>query len=190
MKKKENSIDLRSPYVVSVSDVVSGSPKQLDLRLPVPEECGVGLIGIPSGSDIDVTVSMQSVSEGIFVQGQISATAVGNCARCATEFTKHMNEPMAELVFWPERREALASEGDDEIEDMPIIEDMHIDLEPIIRDAIVLALPFTPLCAPDCEGLCQECGEPWKDLPADHRHEFLNPAFSALDALAEQMRNN
>lgn len=39
------------------------------------------------------------------------------------------------------------SEGDEEIEDMPVIEDMHIDLAPIIRDALVLALPFTPVCS-------------------------------------------
>lgn len=183
-------MDLRSDYVVSVSDVVSGTTTHLDLTVPAPEECGVGLIGVPAGANLDLQISLQSVSEGIFVQGQIVTQALGQCSRCAIDITKPMNEPIAELVFWPERRQALISEGDDEVEDMPVIEDMHIDLELLIRDAIVLALPFTPLCSPDCQGLCPECGQPWKDLPAGHRYEFLNPAFSALDALAEQMREN
>ncbi|ADH92795.1 DUF177 domain-containing protein [Arcanobacterium haemolyticum] len=183
-------MDLRSEFVVSVSDVASGSAKHMDLTFPAPEECGVGLIGVPAGADMDVELTLQSVSEGIFVQGQIKTVAQGQCSRCATNITMPMDEAMAELVFWPERRDALMSEGDDEIEDMPVIEDMHIDLEPLIRDAIVLALPFTPVCSADCEGLCSECGEPWENLPDDHRHEFLNPAFSALDALAEQMKDN
>ncbi|QRV01561.1 DUF177 domain-containing protein [Arcanobacterium phocisimile] len=182
-------MDLRSEYVVSVSDVTSGTPTQLDLTLNAPEECGVGLIGVPAGTPMKVTLSLQSVSEGIFVQGDIQTVAHGQCARCAQDITQPMDEPIAELVFWPERRDALISEGDDEIEDMPIIEEMHIDLEPIIRDAIVLALPFTPVCSPDCQGLCSECGEPWNELPADHTHDYFNPAFSALDVLAEQMKD-
>jgi uncharacterized protein len=58
-----------------------------------------------------------------------------------------------------------------------------IDLEPVLVDAIVPALPFQPVCREDCPGLCQECGQPLADDP-DHTHESLDPRWSALAQLA------
>lgn len=94
-------MDLRSPYVVSVSDVVSGTTKQLDLVLPALEEWGVGLIGIPEGSEVKAYLTLQSVSEGIFVQGNVVTVAYGQCSRCARDITQPMDEAVAELVFGP-----------------------------------------------------------------------------------------
>ena len=58
-----------------------------------------------------------------------------------------------------------------------------IDLEPDLRDAVVLALPNHPLCREDCPGLCPECGVHWDDLPADHSHQQVDPRWAALDRL-------
>ena len=55
-----------------------------------------------------------------------------------------------------------------------------IDLEPALRDAVVLALPTNPLCRDDCPGLCPECGAHWDDLPADHSHQQVDPRWAAL----------
>jgi len=60
-----------------------------------------------------------------------------------------------------------------------------IDLEPAVRDAVVLALPTNPLCRPDCPGLCPECGVHFDDLPADHRHEDVDPRWAALRTVVE-----
>jgi len=49
-----------------------------------------------------------------------------------------------------------------------------------VRDAVVLSLPLTPLCRPDCAGLCAECGERLDDLPADHSHTVIDPRWLAL----------
>ena len=98
-----------------------------------------------------------------------------------------MQEQIAELVFHPERQQELIAEGDEEAADLPVVADDVVDLEPLVRDALVLSMPLSPLCRPDCPGLCAECGERWDDLPDDHKHEFLDPRFSALDALAEQL---
>jgi uncharacterized protein len=63
---------------------------------------------------------------------------------------------------------------------VPRLEGDHLDLEPVVRDAVVLSLPLTPLCQPDCGGLCPECGERLDDLPADHAHAQLDPRWAAL----------
>jgi len=60
-----------------------------------------------------------------------------------------------------------------------------VDLEPVLRDAVVTALPFQPVCRPDCQGLCPECGIRLEDAPDDHVHEQLDPRWAALAALAK-----
>src|SRR5215475_15777206 len=54
-----------------------------------------------------------------------------------------------------------------------------LDLEPVVRDALVLALPLSPVCRDDCQGLCPTCGSRWEDLPAGHTHETLDPRWAA-----------
>lgn len=180
---------MSNPYIVSIVDLprTEGAEREFRMELPAPAECGVALMGVPQGEPIEVDLRLQSVSEGVLVLGDARATAVGQCARCLRDLTVPMDEVVTELVFYPESRQALLDEGDEEAEDMPLVVDDRIDLEPIIRDALILSMPLSPLCRPDCPGLCSECGEPWDDLPADHKHEFLDPRFSALDALAAQL---
>ena len=60
-----------------------------------------------------------------------------------------------------------------------------LDLEPVVRDAVVLPLPTNPVCRPDCPGLCPGCGAHLADLPADHSHEDVDPRWAALTSLAE-----
>jgi uncharacterized protein len=55
-----------------------------------------------------------------------------------------------------------------------------LDLEPVVRDALVLALPLSPVCWDDCQGLCPTCGSRWEDLPAGHAHETFDPRWAAL----------
>jgi len=61
-----------------------------------------------------------------------------------------------------------------------------IDLEPALRDALVLALPANPLCRDDCPGLCPECGVHWDDLPAGHSHQQVDPRWARLMNLTEE----
>ena len=56
----------------------------------------------------------------------------------------------------------------------------HLDLEPMVRDAVVLALPLSPTCTDDCSGLCVDCGERLDDLPADHSHDVVDPRWAGL----------
>ncbi len=175
--------------IVPIADLVGieGNEYLFAKSVPAPENVGVPLIGIPEGEPIELDLRLSLLDEGVLVQGEVSATAVGQCARCLKDVTLPMHEHIAELVFHPERQEELVAEGDEEAADMPVAVDDRVDLEPLMRDELVLAMPLSPLCRPDCPGLCAECGEPWEELPEDHKHEFLDPRFSALDVLAKQL---
>ena len=65
-----------------------------------------------------------------------------------------------------------------------IRDDDLIDLEPVIRDAVLLAMPLAPLCQTDCAGLCITCGENLNDVP-DHAHEEIDPRWATLANLKD-----
>ena len=66
----------------------------------------------------------------------------------------------------------MQPDGDepDPTEDEPVLAGDLLDLEPTLRDAVVLALPIAPLCRDDCPGLCAQCGARLADDPG-HRHD-------------------
>lgn len=170
-------------------DGLSGQSSGLDLvkSVPAPAHVGVALIAIPEGDPIELSLHLSALDEGVLVQGLIGARARGQCSRCLQEISMSLREDIAELVFYPHRQEELIAEGDEEAGDLLVVVDDTVNLEPIIRDSLVLSMPLSPLCRPDCPGLCEECGERWDDLPDGHEHEILDPRFSALDALAAQL---
>ena len=183
-------MDLRSPFVASLTGLPhqEGASIPWERELPAPADMGVELIGVPEGEPMHIELRLNSVSEGVYVGGQVSTRIVGRCGRCLVEIEEAIEETVGELAFYPEKRQVLIDEGDEEAEEFSVIEGDHVDLEPILRDAIVLALPFSPLCKPDCEGLCSGCGQRWEDLPEDHEHELPTSDNDPLAALEAQLR--
>ena len=67
----------------------------------------------------------------------------------------------------------------------PVKEYDLLDLEPLLRDAVVLSLPFQPLCRDDCPGLCIECGARLADDPGHQHEEPIDPRWAALQGLTQ-----
>jgi uncharacterized protein len=98
---------------------------------------------------IRIELLLERVVEGILASGALSGTIAFRCARCLTEF----GEP-----FRLEVSELYATGAPEEDEESYPVQEGTIDLEPLIRDAVLLSIPFSPLCRPDCLGLCERCG--------------------------------
>lgn len=172
------SLKSRSPWVVGIHDLVRrpGELKKMQLELPAPGHVGVELARVPEASLIEVDIRLESVSEGILATGVVSAEVTGECARCLDEVGYDQDFDLQELYYY---------RGHDAEEDALYVVDDTIDLEQPMRDAIVLELPFTPLCRDDCLGLCVECGFVLNDDP-DHSHgEAIDPRWEALKGLSE-----
>lgn len=176
-----------SPYRVTVHELGRrpGMSKSVTSAVPAPADLGTEVMGVPAGSDVDLDLRLDSVSDGIFVTGTARATLAGECSRCLDPLEEDVAVDLEELVLYEDRRAALVEEGDEESADAPVVEEDSVDLEPLLRDALVSALPFSPLCKPDCQGLCDVCGERWEDLPADHEHVLIDPRWGALTGLLE-----
>ncbi|GEA83450.1 hypothetical protein GCM10009774_14180 [Cellulomonas gelida] len=149
-----------------------------------PADLGTDVIGIPEGADVELDLRLEAVMEGVLVTGSVRGRAIGECVRCLGEVVEDVDVTLAELYVYPERQ-AAATEAGDEDEDVRELQGDLIDLETALRDAVVPALPFQPLCREDCPGLCSECGAPLADDP-DHSHETLDPRWAALGGLASQ----
>lgn len=162
-----------------------GASRAVHVDEPAPKEWDLDLSHFVS--DIEGDLLLQSVSEGVVITGEVHADVDSECVRCLTPLELVASSTIAELAFYPDQLQKLIDDGDDEVADLPVVENDSIDLEPIIRDALVLSIPLQPLCDEDCQGLCAECGQPWAELPEDHAHAPQPSGFPALDALAAQL---
>ena len=106
----------------------------------------------------------------------LTGELTGVCGRCLADFTEALEVDFVELFAYPNSTTEETTDSDE----IPRLEGDHLDLEPVVRDAVVLSLPLSPLCRPDCAGLCPECGERFDDLPAGHSHDQLDPRWAAL----------
>jgi uncharacterized protein len=172
-----------SPFVVSVRDLARrpGSQLSISRTVPAPAVFGTEVIGVPEGSDLALELSMESVSEGIWVSGTVAASAVGECSRCLNEVREEVLAPVQGLFAHPGAESA--GEGDDV--DVRDFDGESLDIEELLRDAVVTSLPFVPLCEPDCPGLCDQCGALLADDPG-HHHDVVDPRWAALEGLNDQ----
>lgn len=137
------------------------------------------MISVPAGAPVTVRVTLTSVSEGILVSGTVEAPVTGECGRCLEPISETLSVEVSELYAYEDSATAETTDAD---EIMRVQGDL-LDLEPMVRDGLVFAMPSTPLCRPDCPGLCPDCGTPWDALPDDHSHESADPRWAALKDL-------
>ena len=172
----------------------AGSALTQTRTVPAPDDLRLELIGVPAGADVPLEVRFEAVSEGVLVTGTAIAPLAGECARCLAPLTSSVTVGFQELYLYPESRHDKHDKHDkhDDQEEQDAGELYHLDgdlldLEPAFRDAVVLALPMSPLCREDCPGLCVECGARLADAGSDHRHDAaVDPRWAALQQLTEQ----
>ncbi len=179
-------LDPRAPLVLDTRDLrrQAGSMLTVDRTVQAPEDLGTDIVAVPAGSPMDLAVRLESVTEGVLVSGSVSATASGACVRCLDLVILPLAATFQELFAYAERA-AHHREVDveaDEADEYVLVDDL-VDLEPVLRDTVVPALPFQPVCRADCPGLCPDCGVRLADDPA-HRHDVIDPRWAALQDLA------
>ncbi len=146
-----------------------GEMREQQLTVSVPEQFGEGLVAVRAGSTLEIDLRLESVHEGILATAEVDGTADGECGRCLIDIAQPVEVEFQELFAY-HSGEAFEYE----------VQDDHVDLEPLIRDAVVLALPFQPVCRPDCPGLDPETGLRLADHPELDTPEHADPRWAAL----------
>ena len=170
--------DLRNPLVFDIRDLGPGVARTLTRTVLAPEHMGVELARIPAGADLDLDVQLEGVTEGVLVTATVTGPLAGECARCLEPFTSVITVRFQELF---EQRGADRQADDEAGDDNYRLDGSGLlDLEPALRDAVVLELPLSPLCEDGCQGLCPECGIRLADAEPGHSHDQRGAMWDAL----------
>lgn len=184
------------PWVLDTRELVRrpGSMREISRVVTTTEPIGTEVIAVQPGQKVELDVRMESVVEGVLATGTATALASGVCVRCLDEVEESLEVSFQELFAYPERaahheKTSGGGQDDDTEEEQRELDGDLMDLEEVVRDAIVTSLPFQPVCRDDCPGLCSQCGARLADDP-EHHHDVIDPRWSALAALAEPTDND
>ncbi|WP_017614733.1 YceD family protein [Nocardiopsis salina] len=187
----QSRLDPRDPFVVDTRPLgrQPGSMRTVNRIVNVPEAFATPMASIPEGAEIELDLRLEAVMEGVLVTGTARGRMTAECSRCLDPLSEDLEADYQELFrYASDDSEGTGGEGTDEGADD---EDYYLEgdllgLEPVVRDAVVLALPLSPLCGPDCPGLCPECGVKLAEAGPDHGHgERIDPRWEALRKIAE-----
>jgi uncharacterized protein len=174
--RSATSVDPRSPYVLDTRELGRrpGSMRRVQRTAAAPADWTLELVRVPEDAEVELDLRLEAVMEGVLVSGTVRAPLAAECGRCLEQVDASLEAEVQEL---------FAYDPEDAGDEVSVLTGDLLDLRPLLRDAIVLAMPINPVCDDDCAGLCATCGSKLADLPADHAHDDLDPRWSTLSAL-------
>lgn len=166
----------RAPLRLNVGFIVHqgiGYSREFDFDLPK--------LALPPDHelrDMTGTARITRTPQGLLSQVKMRATLYTDCARCLTTFPQPLDIDFTELFAFAQR---FATESG-----LILPDDGNIDLEPLVREYMLLEVPLNPLCKPDCNGICPVCGGNFNEEVCDHDAEVFVPRLAALKILLKK----
>ncbi len=163
---------------LGVADIVDrpGASRRVDLAMPAAADLDLDLATIDS--DVRLAGVVESVVDGVLVRGTLSADVTLSCARCLVDLRRPVSADVVELFTDP-----ATTDADDDVDAGYEISDGVIDLDTLIRDALVPAVPYQPLCDEACKGLCAQCGANHNETGCTCTDHTADPRWAALEGL-------
>ncbi len=165
--------------VVGVADLSSraGATKEIAREVSLP-----GLrnaMGWVEEEDrVRLALSAEGLVEGVVVSGRVSGTLHLACSRCLKEYEEDFEQPVDEVFYYEQGKEKGGYE----------VQHDTIDLEPVVRDVVVLGIPGHPLHDPHCKGLCPDCGADLNLIECGHGHDRVDPRWVGLTEIAGHLK--
>ncbi len=143
-----------------------------------------------SKNDVYVFLKAFKVGDKVLIDGKAEAETSLVCSRCLKEFSYPMNVKF-DVEYVPFREFAGAGEYElarEEL-DLSFYKNDEIDIEELVMEHLLLALPMKPLCSSDCLGLCPKCGKDLNKGICECRADEIDPRLSPLKNLIPTLRN-
>ena len=151
-----------------------GSTKRVSSSGPV-EGFRSGMGWVEDEDPVYVHLLLRSLNDGIEVTGEVWGRLHLTCSRCLQEFEQDFRLRVDER-FYLEPNVAEEEEGYE-------VRDQTIDLEPMLRDVVVLSIPMKPVHAEDCKGLCPVCGADLNQTDCRHSERPVDARWAPLQSL-------
>ena len=169
-----------------------GNMWEADLEFVAPPELEVGMAKVAPASKMPAQIRIESVLDGVLVNLDFDFEVEAECARCLEPVMWTDHSRVTELFLYEETdsRGRVVQAFEDASEELTFfyVQDDAVDLLDSVRDAIVLDLPLSPLCRPDCLGICPQCGDKLEGAP--HDHATTDHRWAALEGLLELTKND
>ena len=164
---------MRSPWVVQVADLLRRPGLTRTEHVEgVLDGLAISTSRVPDGEPVRLEGTLQSVNEGVVLKGAVRAPWTGECRRCLRPVRGELSVDVLE-VFEEEPTEGETSK----------LDGIQVDLEPVVREAVLLDLPLAPLCREDCAGLCAECGTDRNEHDCGHATGTVDERWAALEGV-------
>jgi len=168
--------DLHSPLRLNVGFVVAQSAGfSRDFPFDLPQ------INVPPDlhlNSLTGVVRATRTPQGILLQGDFQALIDLECVRCLTDFQQLLKIDFTELYAFSQRY--VTDSG------LLMPETGIIDLTPVLREYLLLEIPISPLCRPDCKGLCPICGNGLNESMCHHEEDSGDPRLASLKSLLDK----
>lgn len=165
-----------NPWLVPITTLKrSPGTRRSETRSGRVGELSVAGSTVPGDAEVTAEATLDSVVGGIEVTADVSAPWRGECRRCLKPVEGRLAAHVRELY-------APRPPDEEDEETYPLRGEM-LDLQPLVRDALLLELPLAPLCREDCKGLCPTCGSDLNDAPCSCKRTLSDPRWAALEAL-------
>ena len=165
---------MTDPLVLNVAELTRRPATRKAYELVVPAQ-GLTLGGdahVEDGTPVVVDVVVESLTDGMTVNGEIRTEWRGTCRRCLGPAAGELVAEVSELYqVHPTSEDAFTFDGE------------QLDLEPMIRELVLMELPPAPLCRPDCAGICPQCGADRNAAPCACGPDLVDPRWAGLEQL-------
>ena len=168
--------DPLSPLRLNVGFIVAqsaGYSREFPLEVP-----RVVLAPDQTLTDLTGSALITRTNQGILIQVDIHAALELECVRCLNPVIQPLHTNFTELYAFSRRYMTEAG--------LMMPETGIIDITPELREYMLLEIPFSPLCRPDCKGLCPVCGADQNETTCHHEDEPSDPRLAALKDLLDQ----
>jgi len=139
--------------------------------------------GRPGPAGLHLRGSITVMGDDYLLRSDLRGDLDTACARCLEPARVHIDVPIV-LTYVPAGTEDVDEEDEDEA-GLVTFTGNELDLSDQIRDELVLAVPFNPLCNEDCKGLCPLCGGNRNLVACSHTTAAPAPKVGSLAALSK-----
>ena len=150
---------------------------------------GSGLEPLDREAELEVALTLYRTNAAVMVYGTATGAYWLSCSRCLEPCPVQVNEPEVRLTYLPPPTD-FEAERELDLDDLDTAshDGVEVDLEPLLREQLVLAVPINPLCQPDCKGICPSCGTDLNKKTCGCENELpeTNPWKRAIMQLSDE----